>query len=73
VRNLGLTGEVIVVGEGLREDPITLLEEYGFVKRTGPNSLILLLAAFCQLPPVMGHPWSGDVGHSWSGDVCHFD
>ena len=41
-----LTGEVIVVGEGLREDPITLLEEYGFVKRTGPNSLILLLAAF---------------------------
>jgi len=27
----------------------------------------------CQLPPVMGHPWSGDVGHSWSGDVYHFD
>ncbi|MBN1814175.1 MAG: hypothetical protein JXA14_20215, partial [Anaerolineae bacterium] len=41
-----LTGEVVVVGEGVREDPITVLEEYGFVRRTGPNSLILLPAAF---------------------------
>ena len=26
----------------------------------------------CQLPPVMGHPWSGDVGHSHAGGVCHY-
>jgi len=28
--------------------------------------------AICQLPPVMGHPWSGDVGHSHAGGVCHY-
>jgi len=35
-----------MIGEGLQEDPIMLLEEYGYVKRTGLNSLIVLSTAF---------------------------
>ncbi len=40
------SGDTITVMEGLREDPVSVLQEYGHVRRTDQNSVILLPSAF---------------------------
>jgi hypothetical protein len=40
------TGDTITMMEGLREDPVSVLQEYGCVRRARPNTVILLPSAF---------------------------
>jgi hypothetical protein len=39
-------GDSITVMEGGRKDPISVLQEYGYLRRIRPNTVILLPSAF---------------------------